>query len=181
MSPPQPAPAFPKNSQCTPTLQQQRFEQTVFPLQHLTHTHNSLLCAVCPQDDMPTLLQCVNRDTLPEYLHGLLSTRFRHFIHECARIDSQVCPRDYVPTLLQYIDRDNLPEYLGGTSKATLLDDAGPWNDRTLIDDIEADLKRVGARQFCLYLVSAIHVLVVTETNKWRRSDDRTAPERPGA
>lgn len=46
--------------------------------------------------------------------------------------------------LLQYIDKDNLPEYLGGSSKATLLDDAGPWNDQGLIDEIDAELKRVG-------------------------------------
>lgn len=45
--------------------------------------------------------------------------------------------------LLQHIDRENLPEYLGGTSKATLLDDAGPWNDQALIDEIDAELKRV--------------------------------------
>ena len=45
--------------------------------------------------------------------------------------------------LLRYIDKQNLPEYLGGTSKATLLDDAGPWNDSRLIDAIDADLRRV--------------------------------------
>jgi hypothetical protein len=58
----------------------------------------------------------------------------------------QVCPRDYTPVLLQYIERENLPEYLGGTSKATLLDDAGPWNDQALIDEIDAELRRVTPR-----------------------------------
>lgn len=53
---------------------------------------------------------------------------------------AQVCPKDFKPTLLQHIDADNLPEYLGGRSKATLLDDAGPWNDTRLLEQIEADL-----------------------------------------
>lgn len=92
-----------------------------------------------------------------------------------------MCPRDYVPTLLQYIDRDNLPEYLGGTSKATLLDDAGPWNDRTLVDDIEADLKRVGARH-SLFVSHQLYAGVgCYQQHHWRSSDNRKAPGRPGA
>lgn len=45
----------------------------------------------------------------------------------------QVCPKDYTKALLQWVDPENLPEYLGGTSKATLLDDAGPWQDPAII------------------------------------------------
>ena len=51
----------------------------------------------------------------------------------------------YQAALLQYIDKDNLPEYLGGNSKATLLDDVGPWKDQKLIDQIEADYRAAGS------------------------------------
>ena len=54
-----------------------------------------------------------------------------------------MCPRDYVPTLLNWISAENLPEYLGGKSKATLLDDAGPWNDPGLIAEVDAEVKAV--------------------------------------
>lgn len=37
------------------------------------------------------------------------------------------------------MDKESLPEYLGGTSKATLLDDAGPWQDPALIAEIDAE------------------------------------------
>lgn len=46
---------------------------------------------------------------------------------------------NYQASLLKYIDKDNLPEYLGGTSKATLLDDVGPWQTQSIIDEIDAD------------------------------------------
>ena len=36
------------------------------------------------------------------------------------------------------MDADSLPEYLGGTSKATLLDDAGPWQDPKVLAQVEA-------------------------------------------
>lgn len=48
---------------------------------------------------------------------------------------------NFQPTLLKYIAEENLPEYLGGSSKATLLDDAGPWQDPDLIAEIDAEYK----------------------------------------
>lgn len=48
----------------------------------------------------------------------------------------QVCPRDFIPTLLRWVDAESLPEYLGGTSKATLLDDAGPWQDPKVLAQV---------------------------------------------
>ena len=42
----------------------------------------------------------------------------------CLILD-QVCGSNFTPTLLKYVDKENLPEYLGGTSTATLVDDAG--------------------------------------------------------
>lgn len=54
-----------------------------------------------------------------------------------------MCPKDYVPTLLSWVSAENLPEYLGGKSKATLLDDTGPWNDPSLIAEVDAEVKAV--------------------------------------
>ena len=51
-----------------------------------------------------------------------------------------MCPKDYLPSLLKYIDPENLPRYLGGTSDATLIDDAGPWNDPQIRAEIEEDM-----------------------------------------
>lgn len=39
--------------------------------------------------------------------------------------------------LLKWVDPENLPEYLGGTSKATLLDDAGPWQDPKILAQVQ--------------------------------------------
>ena len=52
----------------------------------------------------------------------------------------QVCPKDYMPSLLKWVDPENLPRYLGGTSDATLIDDAGPWNDPQIRAEIEKDI-----------------------------------------
>ena len=53
-----------------------------------------------------------------------------------------MCPRDFRPTLLKYVDPECLPEYLGGTSKHTLLDDAGPWHDPKIMAAVDADKRR---------------------------------------
>ena len=45
-----------------------------------------------------------------------------------------------MPVLLKYVDAENIPRYLGGTSDATLIDDAGPWNDPQLRAEIEEDI-----------------------------------------
>ena len=47
-----------------------------------------------------------------------------------------MCPTNYSKVLLQWIEPENLPEYLGGTSKATLLDDAGPWQDPKIVAEV---------------------------------------------
>ena len=51
-----------------------------------------------------------------------------------------MCPKDYLPSLLKWVDPENLPRYLGGTSDATLIDDAGPWNDPQIRAEIEEDI-----------------------------------------
>ena len=48
-----------------------------------------------------------------------------------------------MPSLLKWVDKESIPEYLGGTSKHTLLDDAGPWQDPRLVSEIEADLAKI--------------------------------------
>ncbi len=53
----------------------------------------------------------------------------------------QLVGTNYQASLLKYIDKENLPEYLGGTSKATLLDDVGPWQTQSIIDEIDADYR----------------------------------------
>lgn len=53
-----------------------------------------------------------------------------------------MCPRDYTTTLLRWVDKENLPTFLGGTSNATLLDDAGPWNNRDIIAEVEEEHRR---------------------------------------
>ena len=74
----------------------------------------------------------------------------------------QMCPTNYTKVLLQWIDPENLPEYLGGTSKATLLDDAGPWQDPKLIAEVRQCSQLLGftcsessmAPGWCLYEAS---------------------------
>ena len=70
------------------------------------------------------------------------------FVH---LVRAQVCPKDYLPALLKWIDEENLPTYLGGKSKATLLDDSGPWNDPALVAQIEAELKAVRCTPRCVW------------------------------
>lgn len=53
----------------------------------------------------------------------------------------QLVGTNYQHHLLKYVDRENLPEYLGGTSKATLLDDVGPWQQQNLIDEIDQEFR----------------------------------------
>ena len=48
----------------------------------------------------------------------------------------QVLSTNYTKVLAQWVEPENLPEYLGGTSKATLLDDAGPWQDPKIIAEV---------------------------------------------
>ncbi|KAK9838539.1 hypothetical protein WJX81_006074 [Elliptochloris bilobata] len=56
----------------------------------------------------------------------------------------EVLSKDYQKGLLEWIEPANLPDYLGGTSRATLLDDAGPWQDPGIVAEIEAGRARTG-------------------------------------
>ena len=87
-----------------------------------------------------------------------------HLACDFALVRAQVCPKDYLPALLKWIDEDNLPTYLGGKSKATLLDDSGPWNDPALIAQIEAELKAVRRTSCCAR----------NPSNKQRNGSDRS-------
>lgn len=77
---------------------------------------------------------------------GFVFPFVRPFLDKRTQNKIEVCPRDFRATLLQHIDAANLPEYLGGDSRATLLDDAGPWNDPHLVEQIEAELRREGPK-----------------------------------
>jgi len=58
----------------------------------------------------------------------------------------EVCPPDYMKVLTRWVDPENIPAYLGGKSQGSLLDDVGPWNDSSLIAEIDAQrAKRDGA------------------------------------
>lgn len=62
------------------------------------------------------------------------------FLDVRTRAKVEVCPKDFLPSLLKWIEPENLPRYLGGTSDATLIDDAGPWNDSQIRAEIEEDM-----------------------------------------
>lgn len=57
----------------------------------------------------------------------------------------EVCPSNYLPTLARWVDMDSIPEYLGGTSKGSLIDDVGPWNDPRIVAEIDAELAAAAA------------------------------------
>ena len=61
-------------------------------------------------------------------------------LHAKRNAGAQMCPTNYAKVLLQWIEPENLPEYLGGTSKATLLDDAGPWQDPKIVAEVSPRL-----------------------------------------
>ena len=73
----------------------------------------------------------------------LASTNPAHIASPDPSLPLQLCGTNYLPSLLQWVDKENLPEYLGGTSTATLLDDAGPWQDPQILSEINAELKSV--------------------------------------
>lgn len=52
----------------------------------------------------------------------------------------EVAPTNYMPVILKYADEECIPEYLGGKSKASLLDDVGPWNDVRIVSEIDTDI-----------------------------------------
>ncbi|KAL3132182.1 hypothetical protein ABBQ32_008786 [Trebouxia sp. C0010 RCD-2024] len=71
---------------------------------------------------------------------GMIFGMVKPFLDVRTRAKVEVCPKDFLPSLLKYIDPENLPRYLGGTSDATLIDDAGPWNDPQIRAEIEEDI-----------------------------------------
>lgn len=52
----------------------------------------------------------------------------------------EVCPADYMKVLIKWIDIENIPSYLGGKSNGSLIDDIGPWNDETIIQEIDKEV-----------------------------------------
>lgn len=56
------------------------------------------------------------------------------FLDEKTRKKIQIIGGSYKKELVKYVDADQLPESLGGTNKARLEDNWGPWNDFDLVD-----------------------------------------------
>ena len=52
----------------------------------------------------------------------------------------EVCPADYMKVLTKWIDIENIPSYLGGKSNGSLIDDVGPWNDESIIQEIDNEI-----------------------------------------
>lgn len=82
-----------------------------------------------------------------------------------------MCPRDYTPALLRWVDKENLPTFLGGTSNATLLDDAGPWNNRDIIAEVEEEHRRAAQ------LVSDDDLSTTSDVDERRISQRRIASD----
>ena len=56
------------------------------------------------------------------------------WLDEETREKIQIVGGGYKKKLLQYVDEDQLIDFLGGTNKAKLVDDQGPWNDYEVLD-----------------------------------------------
>lgn len=56
------------------------------------------------------------------------------WLDEKTREKIQIKGSSYKKTLLKYVDEDQLPEFLGGTNKAPLDADKGPWEDFEIVD-----------------------------------------------
>lgn len=78
-----------------------------------------------------------------------------------------MCPRDYTTALLRWVDKENLPTFLGGTSNATLLDDAGPWNNKDIIAEVEEEHRRAA------HLVSDDELSTTSDVDDLRASQRR--------
>jgi len=68
------------------------------------------------------------------------------WLDEKTREKIKIKGKDYKKTLLQYVDEDQLAEFLGGTCKAPLEEDHGPWNDFEIVDSTEPGAQ-VGVKQ----------------------------------
>ncbi|KAK9819593.1 hypothetical protein WJX72_000104 [[Myrmecia] bisecta] len=113
-------------------------------LKHLTGEVKKMMSKVTgiDQNNYPEMLghTCIiNAPGVFKLLYGAI----RPMLDVRTQAKIEVCPRDYLPALLHWVDADCLPEYLGGTSKATLLDDKGPWNDPDTVAEIDANYRKL--------------------------------------
>jgi len=89
----------------------------------------------------------------------------------------EVAPSDFLPVVLKYADAECIPEYLGGKSKASLLDDIGPWNDGNLIAEIEGDYDRLLGREGAVALHPPPHVREGTAKKKKQEEEEEEEEE----
>ena len=110
-------------------------------LRHMTGEVKGMLAAITgiDQDNYPETLGktvIINAPAAFKMIWAVVRPMLD--VRTAAKIE--VCSSKYLPTLLKYVSPDQLPEYMGGTSRATLLDDVGPWNDPGTIAAIDAEI-----------------------------------------
>ncbi|CAL5220070.1 g2021 [Coccomyxa viridis] len=108
-------------------------------LKHLTGDIKRMLARIMSidQNNYPEMLGHTCIINAPG-VFKLVWSAIKGFIDPKTQEKIEMCPTNYTKVLLQWIEPENLPEYLGGTSKATLLDDAGPWQDPKIVAEVEA-------------------------------------------
>ncbi|CAK0783609.1 hypothetical protein CVIRNUC_006808 [Coccomyxa viridis] len=108
-------------------------------LKHLTGDIKRMLARIMAidQNNYPEMLGHTCIINAPG-VFKLVWSAIKGFIDPKTQEKIEMCPTNYSKVLLQWIEPENLPEYLGGTSKATLLDDAGPWQDSKVVAEVEA-------------------------------------------
>ncbi|CAL8462059.1 g1590 [Coccomyxa elongata] len=112
-------------------------------LKHLTGDIKKMLSRIMAidQNNYPEMLGHTCIINAPS-VFKMVWQAVKSFIDPKTQEKIEICKTDYVPALLKWVDAENLPEYLGGTSKATLLDDAGPWQDPKILAQVEANNER---------------------------------------
>jgi len=68
------------------------------------------------------------------------------WLDERTRQKIQIIGGGYKKKLLEYVDEEQLIDFLGGSNKAKLEDDVGPWNEYEIVDSAEPGAK-VGIRK----------------------------------
>lgn len=116
-------------------------------LRHLTGDVRRMLGAITAldQDNYPETLGktlIINAPSVFKMVWGIV----KPMLDARTQAKIEVCPSNYLPTLARWVDMDSIPEYLGGTSKGSLIDDVGPWNDPRLVAEIDADLRAAAGR-----------------------------------
>lgn len=85
------------------------------------------------QDYYPEMLGKLYIINAP-YVFSAAWTIIKGWIDEKTRAKITVMSNGHTKVLLEHVDKDQLMEYLGGTNKADLHENVGPWNDYEIVD-----------------------------------------------